>query len=382
MKLKIVFFCLLNLVTSVVFADENAAKLDIEQQVKQFMAKENIPALAVAIIQNRKINFTAGYGVLDRESSSEIDQHTIFQIGSQSKMLTSMIALELVKEGKLALSDRLVELLPGVFPEASIAEFQTLTLEHLMVHRSGLPNYPKNVSRIDGDAFLGGYNKEMLLSALKSIELSFKPNEKWQYSNFNYAVLGYVLSQVSNKSYAELVQYYISDKYDLSNTVVALTEQQKTQLATPYRKDNRAVATQPWDMGLLAPHGGVYSSINDLALLMELQLAAYLEYGQSGVATPLVSTQIKYDTEFTQAETIYPGLIYGLGMFEASEEFPMFSSTVLFHGGDLDGFGCEYLFSAEHGVGVVLLTSSGGREFVSFARKLMEQLLPKPANKN
>ena len=382
MKLKIVFFCLLNLVTSVVFADENAAKLDIEQQVKQFMAKENISALAVAIIQNRKINFTAGYGVLDRESSLEIDQHTIFQIGSQSKMLTSMIALELVKEGKLALSDRLVELLPGVFPEAFIAEFQTLTLEHLMVHRSGLPNYPKNVARIDGDAFLGGYNKEMLLSALESIELSFKPNEKWQYSNFNYAVLGYVLSQVSNKSYAELVQYYISDKYGLSNTVVALTEQQKTQLATPYRKDNRAVATQPWDMGLLAPHGGVYSSINDLAHLMELQLAAYLEYGQSGVVTPLVSTQIKYDTEFTQAETIYPGLIYGLGMFEASEEFPMFSDTVLFHGGDLDGFGCEYLFSVEHGVGVVLLTSSGGREFVRFGRKLMEELLPKSANKN
>ena len=182
-----------------------------------------------------------------------------------------MITLELIEEGKLNISDKLVDLLPGVFPKAS--EFKLLTVEHLMVHRSGLPTYPKNVTRIDGDAFLGGYNEEMLLEALKTIELKFTPDAKWGYANFNYAVLGYVLSKITNKSYAELVKHYIADKYELSNILVNLSDKQKnTSLTTPYRKDNRPVVTQPWDMGLLTPHGGDYSTIDDFARLMELQM--------------------------------------------------------------------------------------------------------------
>lgn len=351
-------------------------KLKIEQQIKEFMAKEDVPALAVGIIQQGKVVFTSGVGIRDRETKQAINSKTLFQIGSQSKVLTSIITLELIDEGKLKLTDRVIDLLPDVFPKDSLEEFKSLTIELLMTHRSGLPNYPKNVTRIDGDAFLGGYDEKMLLSALKTIKLSFTVNEKWEYSNLNYAVLGYVLSKVTNTSYAELVKHYINDKYSLSNILVNLSESQKhTQMALPYRKDDRQVVTQPWDMGLLAPHGGVYSSIDDLARLMVLQLKAYSLFSKNGVTSPLVSTQIKYDTEFTQAGEIYLGLSYGLGMFEASNEFPLFSETVLFHGGDLDGYGCEYLFSPEYNVGVVMLTSSGGGKFVNFGRQMMSELL-------
>lgn len=377
------FLFLLLWVVPTVSAQINAAdKRKIEKQVQQFMAKEDVPALAIGIIRNGKVVFTSGHGVLDRKNKQTINQKTLFQIGSQTKVLTSIIAIALVEEGQLKLSDRVIELLPGVFPQASRSEFASLTIEHLMVHRSGLPNYPENVTRIDGDALLGGYSEEMLLTALKTTELTFAPDEKWQYSNFNYAVLGYVLSKVSNKSYAQLVKHYIADKYELSDTSVNLSDDQKnTNLATPYRKDNRQMLTQPWDMGLLTPHGGVYSTIDDLARLMELQIAAYNKFDQSGITSPLVSTQIKYDTEFTQGGETYPGLSYGLGMFEVTPEFPMFSETVLFHGGDIDGFGSEYRFSPQHGVGVVMLTSSGGRKFISLAMTIMEQLLESTVNK-
>lgn len=376
MKSQITLLLLLVLLIPSLFAKNAPDQLKIEQQVQSFMAKEDIPAMAVAIVHQGKVMFSSGFGVLDRETKQQTDAKTLFQIGSQSKVLTSIITLELVKAGKLNLSDRVIELLPDAFSKASLDQFKSLTIEHLMVHRSGLPNFPANVSRVDGDPLLGGYNEDMLLTALKTIELEFRPDEKWRYSNFNYAVLGYVLKKITNESYAQLIKEYIADKYDLSDTSVNLTDNQKEiKLATPYRKDNRQVATQPWDMGLLAPHGGVYSNIDDLAHLMELQLTAYSEYRNSGVPSPLISTQVKYDTNFSQGGETYPGLSYGLGMFEAAKEFPMFSETVLFHGGDLDGFGSEYRFSAEHGVGVVLLTSSGGREFVRFAMKIMDELL-------
>ena len=370
--LPFTFFLIPSVLAQVTLVD----KLKIEQQIKEFMAKEDVPALAVGIIQQGKVVFTSGVGIRDRETKQAINSKTLFQIGSQSKVLTSIITLELIDEGKLKLTDSVIDLLPGVFPKDSLAKFKSLTIEHLLTHRSGLPNYPKNVTRIDGDAFLGGYDEKMLLSALKTIKLSFTVNEKWEYSNFNYALLGYVLSKVTNKNYAQLVKYYISDKYELPNTLVNLSETQKqTKMALPYRKDDRQVLTQPWDMGLLTPHGGVYSNIDDIAHLMTLQMKAYSLFNKSGVTSPLVSTQMKYDTEFTQSGKKYKGFSYGLGMFEATNEFPMFSETVLFHGGDLDGYGCEYLFSPEYNVGVVMLTSSGGGKFVNFGRQMMSELL-------
>ena len=382
LKKIITFLSVLLLVVPSVSAQISTVdRVNIDKQVQQFMAKEDIPALAIGIIQNGKITFTSAHGVIDRKNKQTINQKTIFQIGSHSKPLTSIITLELINEGKLNLSDRVIDHLPGVFPQASIAEFESLTIEHLMVHRSGLPTYPKNVTRIDGDAFLGGYSEAMLLEALSTIELRFAPDEKWRYSNFNYAVLGYILSKITNKSYSQLVKEYIAGKYELSDTLVNLSDEQKsTKLATPYRKDNRQVVTQPWDMGLLTPHGGVYSTIDDLAHLMELQMAAYRKYNKSGVTSPLISTQIKYDTDFTQGGEKYRGFSYGLGMIEVTPEFPMHDETVLYHGGDLDGFGSEYRFSPEHGVGVVMLTSSGGRKFIRFAMTIMDELLANAVN--
>ncbi|NRA83852.1 MAG: beta-lactamase family protein [Gammaproteobacteria bacterium] len=364
------------LAPSVLATDTQPIKISIEQQVAQFMAKEDIPALAIGIIQNGKVVFTSGHGVFDRKNNQPINTKTLFQIGSHAKPLTSAIALALIKEGKLKLSDRVVDHLPGVFPRASLAQFNLLTIEHLMVHRSGLPTYPSNVTRIDGDAMEGGYSEEKLLAALKTIELRFSPGQKWRYSNFNYAVLGYVLSKITNKTYAQLVKQYIADKYDVPSILVNLSEQQKhTQLATPYRKDNRQVATKPWDMGLLAPHGGLYATIEDFADLMAQQIAAYTKYNETGVASPLVSTQVIYDTQYSHMGEDYSGLSYGLGMFEATPELGMSVETIFYHGGDLDGFGSEYRFSPEYGVGVVMLTSSGGRKFIRFAMKIMDQLL-------
>lgn len=374
-------FLSLLLIPSVFAQSTPIDKANIEQQVIEFMAKEDIPALAIGIIQNGKVVFTSGHGVIDRKNKQPINQKTLFQIGSHTKALTGMIAFELINQGKLNLSDRVIDLLPNVFPKASINKFTSLTIEHLMVHRSGLPSYPKNVSRIDGDAFLGGYNEKMLLEALSTIELKFAPDEKWSYSNFNYAVLGYVLSKVTNKSYDQLVKKYVSDKYELSDTLVNLSEHQiSTNLATPYRKDNRQVVTQPWDMGLLTPHGGVYSTIDDFSHLMEQQIAAYDKYNHDGVKSPLISTQLKYDINYTQDGKKYPGLIYGVGMFEATPEWGTSTETILYHGGDLDGFGSEYRFSPEHGVGVVMLTSSGGRKFIKFAMHIMDELLESVVN--
>ena len=361
---------LLSIISAPVFAQVTLSeKVKIEQQIQTFMKKEDVPAITFAIIKQGKVAFSSGFGVLNRESKQAANSDTLFQIGSHTKLLTGMITLELIKEGKLKISDKVIELLPDTFPKEFVAQFGSLTIEHLLVNRSGLPNYLSTVSRIDGDAFLGGFNEEMLLNGLKSAKPEFKPDDKWQYANFNYALLGYVLSKLTDKSYAQLFNQYITKQHELTSTSVSLSDSDfQNRLATPYRKDKRQVATQPWDMGLLTAHGGVYSNVDDLARLMELHIATYVQHQKTGSLSPMMSTQVKYNIGT-------PGWSWGLGMFEVTPEAGIFSKTVIFHGGDLDGYGCEYLFSPESGVGIVMLTSSGGRTFHQLAMNIMDQLL-------
>jgi CubicO group peptidase (beta-lactamase class C family) len=371
MKKRYNFLLLLSLIISPAFSQDTPTdKVEIEQKIQNFMAAEDIPAITFAIIKQGKVAFSGGFGVRVRETEQAVSQDTLFQIGSQTKTLTGIITAELIKAGKLKLSDTVIELLPNAFPTEFVTQFESLTIEHLLLHRSGLPNYLSNVTRIDGDAFLGGFSEEMFLAGLKSIKPEFAANEKWQYANLNYALLGYVLSKLTDKTYPQLINQYITKQYGLASTLASLSDNTiKNRLATPYRKDNRKVITQPWDMGLLTAHGGAYSNVFDLARLMELQIAAYTRYQKTGHASPLVLTQVK------SATGVRPGMSYGFGMTEVTTEAGMFSKTVLFHGGDLDGYGCEYLFSTEMGVGVVMLTSSGGRKFHKLAMNIMNELL-------
>ncbi|CAH9051666.1 hypothetical protein PSECIP111951_01613 [Pseudoalteromonas holothuriae] len=110
-------------------------------------------------------------------------------------MITSTITLALIEDGKLSLTDNLSELLPEHFLAIDKNKLKHITIDTLLSHRSGLPNYPSNVSRIDGDPMNGGYSEQQLLQALKNLPLKHEPNSKFAYANFNYALLGYILSK-------------------------------------------------------------------------------------------------------------------------------------------------------------------------------------------
>ena len=146
---------------------------------------------------------------------------------------------------------------------------------------------------------LGGYDKKRLITAIRNMDVQDSAEKKFSYSNFNYALLGYILTQTTKKSYKALVRQYINDKYGLSDITSEPRLQSNLILATPYRKDKRTIATQPWDMGLLTPHGGLYASVESLTELMTFQLKAYR---QKNIQSPLYSSQANYETG------LYPGL--------------------------------------------------------------------------
>ena len=213
--------------------------------------------------------------------------------------------------------------------------------------------------RTEGEAWTSGYSRENLINDINKIELNFKPNSQFQYSNSGYAIVGFICENVSGANYEKLLEKYITNKYGLKNTVVSLDDEQKLKLVTPYKKDERKVVTSASIMGMATPASAVYSNANDLTTLLSEQIIAYRQKTEQN---PMILT--------TQTSKMDEGLEYGFGLIKEIKD----ENIKYGHGGDADGFACEYFFNPKQNTGVVILTSSGGRWIGGLADEILENL--------
>lgn len=165
----------------------------------------------VLIADHGNAIFHKAYGLADRESGKPNELGTLFDIGSMNKTFTQVVVKQLAEEGKLKLSDRLMDHVPG-FEDPRVKE---VTIEHLLEHRAGFGDY-------HGPDYFDLPLEDRTLNAIveraKSYELLFAPGESDAYSNLGYVILGKVIEVVSGKSYFDNVRERIVEKLGLQNT--------------------------------------------------------------------------------------------------------------------------------------------------------------------
>jgi CubicO group peptidase (beta-lactamase class C family) len=336
----------------------------IEEKIKEAMKENNVPSLSIGIIRDGKIDVLQGFGTTSRKDTVKVNKNSIFQIASQSKMFTGIIVNNLIKEGKLNLEEPITNYFPSDISESTKHRLNEIKLKYILNHTSGIPSDACSVysERIDGDAWTKGYSKEQLIKDINNIKLEFEPNSQFQYSNSGYAIVGFICETASNLSYSELLKKYVTEKYELNNTSVELSDSQNLRLVTPYRKDNRMIETKPSNMGMATPASAIYSNTTDLTKILAEQIKAYRLYDSINEQSPLILTKqtSKMDEKFQ----------YGFGLIKETS-----SSHIKYgHGGDADGFGCEYFFSPQKNTGVIVLTSSGGRWLGELADEILNNL--------
>lgn len=343
----------------------------VEGKIDSVVQKNKIPAISVGIIKDSLTIFSKGFGLHNLNGTLKTSEFSIYQIASDTKKITGVISNNLADEKKLKLDEPIMNYVgSSIKPEAK-NKLSKITLRHLLLHKSGLPYRQLTMKRKDGEPMLIPYTEQDLLNDLNNVELKHKPGEEFGYSNFGYAVAGYVCEKVSGKTYGELIDKYISRTYNMPNTVISLTNSQRKILVTPYKRENRTSATKAFTMGKLSAAGGVYSNISDLLTLMHQQIIAYTTFNKNQKSNPLVLHENPYEKEVS----------YGFGLggkkFETGTQFG--------HGGDLDGFASGYVFSPEYKSGVIILTSSGGKWVGQLEKEIFYKLTERkyyPAKKS
>lgn len=147
-----------------------------------------------------------GYALLNKSSTTE----TFYRIGSVTKMFTAVLIFHFIEKEHLTLGDHLNKFFQ------KIPNSELITIENLLNHSSGLPNY-SDVPDFQEWKFEKKTEKDLLGIIIES-KPDFSSGERQEYSNTNFFLLSRNLEKISRKSYQELLEEHIFQKIDLDKT--------------------------------------------------------------------------------------------------------------------------------------------------------------------
>lgn len=172
----------------------------------------------VLISQNDEIIYKKSFGHADAENFKKNTKNSIFSIASVTKPLTAVGIMKLVDQGKLTLETPISTYFPDFIPEFS----NKITIRHLLNHSSGMQ---ANVGRIDdqGNGLIPGENHitlNELLEKFKDSKLKYEPGTGYEYNNFGYMLLAYIIENVTKISYADYMEQAVFRPAKMKNTTV------------------------------------------------------------------------------------------------------------------------------------------------------------------
>ena len=245
----------------------DAARLDAVCQTE--LDAKSSPGLVLAVVDARGHALVRGCGHRRVTDGTAPDGATLFELGSLTKIFTSMILADMVVKHEVALDDPIGKYLP---PSVKVPSFggRTITLVDLATHTSGLPRLPLNFAPKDFADPYASYHPAELYAFLSSYALTRAPGATFEYSNLGAGLLAHVLGLAARRSYAELVRERITGPLGLRATALTDAPAPAARIAVGQSAFGGPAAV--WHFDVLAGAGALRSDGDDMAAFMRAQL--------------------------------------------------------------------------------------------------------------
>lgn len=207
----------------------------------------------ISIHKAGKSIYQKSVGFSNIETKTKANSNSIYAIGSISKSFTAVLIFQAIEKGQLSLDTKLSTYFP------TLKNSEEITIDHLLSHRSGIPNYIKNnFSSWSSEA----KSRAELIKIIENEGSEFAPNSQTNYSNSNYVLLSYILEIIHKKSFAEILDQQIVRPLHLKNT--SLEKPKSNNLCYSYKFfDKWRVETNTAPENTLGA-GGIWSTADNL----------------------------------------------------------------------------------------------------------------------
>lgn len=311
---------------------------DVREHVKTLVDERICTGIVVGVIDESGTTFF-GQGKTATMNGRPIDADTLFEIGSISKVFTSILLCEQVESGKMSLDEPVQKYLPEnvTIPQR---DDKVITLRMLATHHSGLPRMPGNFNPADPENPYADYTEKQLFDFLSTCELQSDPGADYAYSNLGMGLLGRVVARVSGKSYAALLQEGITHPLGMIDTCLQVPADKRDRFA-----DGHAMGKKQshWDFDAIAGAGAIRSTAKDMLRFLSFSMGLK----SSPIDAALQAAQAP------RAETGTQDLAIALGWHVWNKH----GTEIIWHNGGTAGFHTFCGFRKDKPLGVVVFVN-------------------------
>lgn len=333
----------------------------IEAAINHEIVSKNLNAFSIVIVRGEELLWNRSFGYKDLAHTIPADEHTVFRVGSVSKLFTDIAIMQKVESGELDLDAPVTDYLPQLTIDNPTDV--PITLRMLTSHRSGILREPRIGNYFDAE----NDNLEKSVLSINGSHLIYNPGEKVKYSNAGIAVVGYVLEKQSGQPYVDYMTEHVLRPIGMDNSAFELTDQLKANLAeaSMWSYDGREFPAPAFQLGM-APAGSLYAPMKDLGLFM----ISMFKNGTGENDRYLKAETLKsmWQPQFEGTPTDGFGIGFRLTEFHGMQQVG--------HGGAIYGFSTQLSAVPEIKLGVacassVDITNSITRRIADYALELM-----------
>jgi len=339
-----------------VHAAELVEQAKLDALVRPWIDGKWLHGVSIGLI-NPQGTQTAGYGQTTDANPQVPDAHTLFEIGSVSKVFTGLLLADAVQRGEVTLNEPVQRLL-GESITMPKRDEREITLLDLATHSSALPRMPSNFMPKDINNPYADYSVEQMGKFISAYKLKEKPGTASEYSNLGMGLLGHALALKAGMSYEALLEARICGPLSMPNTRITLDDARRALLASGHDYDGQPAAN--WDIPTLAGAGAIRSNVEDM-----------LKF----VAACAMVTPSPLDKAIALTEQVHfenpPNAGHDVGLAWMIRR----KDHVVWHNGQTGGYHAYVALSPDKRAGIVLLSSTAMSRADELGEQLISQLL-------
>jgi D-alanyl-D-alanine-carboxypeptidase/D-alanyl-D-alanine-endopeptidase len=334
----------------------------IDRHFRRFQEEAHLPGLVWGIVRDGRLVHFGASGVQDLESRRPMSADTLFRIASMSKAFTALAILKLRDEGRLSLDAPAETYVPELrgwrYPTT---DSPRISVRDLLSHVGGFVTDDPW-----GDRQTPLPEAEFTEMLRTGVPFTRPPQTAFEYSNFGYALLGRIITNVSGRPFENYIGEEIMRPLGMASTGYDISRSPAARRALGYRWENEAWSREP-DLarGAFGAMGGVQTRASDYARWVAFLLSAWppRDGAEQGPVRRSSVRELAQGLNFVQlrARPVLPGGqpcpipgAYAKGFIVAQD---CLLGTTLTHGGGYPGYGSFLLLLPDHGVGLFALAN-------------------------
>jgi len=330
----------------------------------------NIPGLAIAVVDENQVLWAEGFGYTDSEYKTPVDAQTIFSMQSISKSFTSIAVLLAAQDGLVDLDKPISAYLPGFHINSIFEEHpeQKITLKYLLSHTAGFTHDAPVGSNYDNTPA----TFEDHIKSISQTWLKFPVGQGYSYSNLGIDLAGYILQVRSGLPFEQYMQEKVLGPLGMSASSFGISP--IAQVANRAVGHSAASPKIPVDVPMLGA-GGLYSNATDMAKYLQF----FINKGVVNTANgpKRVMPESLLDTICAPPSMLLRQQGTGWGVFVGRK----FNTYYIGSGGGGFGFLDDYLFYPELKIGIVTLTNSADHSLqVKLSAQILDEIINDPGS--